>query len=49
MNYFNAYDYACDKFPETLNYMSEEEINELEYCNNKDEVDIYMLQFHERT
>lgn len=48
-NNFDAYDCACDKFSETLNFMTDDEISELELCENESEVIEYMSPFHERT
>jgi hypothetical protein len=49
MNTFNPYDYAYEAYSETLNYMSEDEINEISTLESDDEVREYMSQFIERT
>jgi hypothetical protein len=46
---FDAMDYAWEKWGETLNYMSNEEINQLYFCINEEEVDNYLRPFYERT
>lgn len=48
-NKFDPYDLACDKFPETINFMTDDELSELELCEHESEVIEYMRQFHERT
>lgn len=46
---FNAMEYAYDHWGETLNYMSDDEIEQVNDCENKDEVDDYLRCFYERT
>lgn len=48
-NNFDAYDFACEKYAETLKCMSKDEVLELELCENESEVIDYMMPFHERT
>ncbi len=46
---FDAMEYAYDNWGETLNYMSDDEIEQVNDCENKDEVDDYLRCFYERT
>ena len=46
---FSPLDYAEDAFPETLNFMSDEELSEIDNFDNEDELREYLQQFFERT
>ncbi len=46
---FDAMGYAYDHWGETLNYMSDDEIEQVNDCENKEEVDGYLRCFYERT
>jgi hypothetical protein len=46
---FNALEYAYDNWGETINYMTEDEIEQISDYENKDEVDGYLRCFYERT
>ena len=46
---FSAWDYAEEAFSETLSYMTDEELNEIDSFDNKDELREYLQQFFERT
>ena len=46
---FNAYDYIVESHHETLNHMSEAEINDIDLYKNKQDVIEYIMQFKERT
>ena len=46
---FDVMEYAYDYWGETLNYMSDDEIEQVNDCENKDEVDDYLRCFYERT
>ena len=46
---FSPWDYAEEAFSETLNYMSEDELSEIDGFDNKDELRGYLSQFFDRT
>ena len=46
---FSPWDYAEEAFSETLNYMSSEELSEIDGFDNENELREYMNQFFERT
>lgn len=46
---FYPFEYASDHWGETLNYMSDDEIEQVHDCENKEEVDDYLRCFYERT
>ena len=46
---FSPWDYAEEAFSETLNYMSSEELSEIDGFDNKNELREYLNQFFERT
>lgn len=46
---FDALDYAYDNWGETINFMTEEEIEQISDCETKGEVDDYLRCFYERT
>lgn len=46
---FSPWDYAEEAFSETLNYMSEDELSEIDGFDNKDELREYLSQFFDRT
>ena len=47
--FFDALEYAYDNWSETLNYMTEDEIEQITDYENKEEVDGYLRCFYERT
>jgi len=46
---FSPWDYAEDAFSETLNFMSDEELSDIDNFDNEDELREYLQQFFERT
>lgn len=46
---FSPWDYAEDAFSETLNFMSDEELSEIDNFDNEDDLREYLQQFFERT
>lgn len=46
---FEPYEFAYEKFSETINYMSDSEIEEIGQFDNENELREYMSQFYERT
>ena len=46
---FSPLEYAYDNWGETMNYMSDEEIEEIEEYDNKSDLDDYLRMFYERT
>ena len=46
---FSPLVYAYDNWGETMNYMSEEEIEKIHEYDNKSDLDDYLRMFYERT
>tara|TARA_R110000782_G_scaffold267889_1_gene363712 strand:- start:1069 stop:1284 length:216 start_codon:yes stop_codon:yes gene_type:complete len=46
---FYPFEYASDNWGETMNYMSEDEIEEISTYDNKSDLDDYLRMFYERT
>lgn len=47
--YFDPMDYAYDNHGETILYMNDDEIEQINECQSKSEVDDYLRGFYERT
>jgi len=46
---FDPMDYAYDNHGETIMYMNDDEIDQINECETKSEVDDYLRGFYERT
>ena len=49
MNKFDPMDYAYDHYPNCINHMSEEEIEQIYTYKNRDDLVEYMISFIDRT
>lgn len=46
---FDPWEYACEHYCEEMNYMTQEEIDDIHLYDNESELNTYMYQFYERT